>query len=435
MSNSLIKWDSVLQIASQSDVGMRRTNNQDNFFVSLASTMDQWNRRGHLFIVADGMGAHAAGELASKIAVEQIPHLYAKYGGANPAESLHRAIADANTEIHRRGQANEEFHNMGTTCSSMLLLPEGIVCGHVGDSRVYRVRQNHIDQLTFDHSLVWEMRAAGQIKGDMDEIKIPKNVITRSLGPYSEVRVDVEGPFPVQTGDVYMLCTDGLTGQMTDEEIGVILQNFEPSVAGQLLVDVSNLRGGPDNITVIIAKVLSQDLTSHAGGRSRDKDGEKLPPSVHPLSWVALVVSCLISGVFFWVTGTLMGAIVPMAVTAICLIWILVQLVMGLNRRQVAEEFANYGRGPYVHQDFGSSGWPLVENFKEVISQITEASGENARKWESTGYLTLQAQAEQAEANRNLQESVRNYGKMVIALMDLVRGKGEDDESSSKIAE
>ncbi len=435
MSNSLVKWDTILQIASQSDVGMRRTNNQDNLFVSLASTMDQWTRRGHLFLVADGMGAHAAGELASKIAVEQIPHLYAKYGPNNPAESLHRAISDANAEIHRRGEANEEFHNMGTTCSSMLLLPEGIVCGHVGDSRIYRVRQNFIDQLTFDHSLIWEMRAAGQIKGDLDDIKIPKNVITRSLGPYPEVRVDVEGPFPVQAGDVYMLCTDGLTGQISDEELGVILQNFEPSLACQLLVDVSNLRGGPDNITIIILKILTQDLMSQVACRSRDVATGMTAPMVHPLSVVALIMSCIVSAIFFWSTGEISGAIVPLAVTTISLIWIIAQLIMGATRHADSETFTNYGRGPYLHLDFGNAGWPLVENFKEMISQITEASSSNAKNWETLSYLALKAQAEQAEKNRNLQESIRNYGKMVIMLMDQIRGKGIGGDTVSAAPE
>ena len=117
MSESLLNWDAYLQVASLSDIGMRRTNNQDNFSISMASSLEQWQRRGHLFIVADGMGAHAAGELASKLAVDHIPHLYSKFDDMSAPEALKKAVVAANTEIHRRGQANEDFHNMGTTCS------------------------------------------------------------------------------------------------------------------------------------------------------------------------------------------------------------------------------------------------------------------------------------------------------------------------------
>ena len=114
MSESLINWDGHLQVASLSDVGMRRTNNQDNLSVSLANSMAHYQRKGHLFIVADGMGAHAAGELASKLAIDHIPHLYNKYNNSSAPEELKKAVADANAEIHRKGQANEEFLNMGT---------------------------------------------------------------------------------------------------------------------------------------------------------------------------------------------------------------------------------------------------------------------------------------------------------------------------------
>ena len=189
MSESLLNWDDYIQVASLSDVGMRRATNQDNLSVSLASSMEQWQRKGHVFIVADGMGAHAAGELASKLAIDHIPHLYAKYNDSSAPEEMRKAVEGANSEIHRRGQANEEFHNMGTTCSVLTILPEGAVCAHIGDSRIYRLTQNRIEQLTFDHSLVWEMKFAGQLSEEEERLgKIPKNVITRSLGPLRRVQ-------------------------------------------------------------------------------------------------------------------------------------------------------------------------------------------------------------------------------------------------------
>ena len=121
MSESLVNWDDCLQVASISDVGMRRTTNQDNLCLSPASSVEQWQKRGHLFIVADGMGAHAAGELASKLAIDHIPHLYSKFDSIPATEALKKSVEEANSEIYRRGQANQEFHNMGTTCSVLAL--------------------------------------------------------------------------------------------------------------------------------------------------------------------------------------------------------------------------------------------------------------------------------------------------------------------------
>ena len=130
----------------------------------------------------------------------------------SPQEALRAAVAEANAEIHQRGQNNPEFHNMGTTASSLAILPVGAVVAHVGDSRVYRLRQGVLEQLTFDHSLVWEMEASGHGDSGVWGQAIPKNVITRSLGPNASVEVDVEGPFPIEPGDRFLICSDGLTG-------------------------------------------------------------------------------------------------------------------------------------------------------------------------------------------------------------------------------
>ncbi|MEL6107139.1 MAG: protein phosphatase 2C domain-containing protein, partial [Planctomycetota bacterium] len=138
---------------------MRRTNNQDSHSVVPAQSADRFRSRGHLYIVADGMGAHAAGELASSMATELIAMNYFRDGISDAKDSLHVAVNVANEEIYQRGQQNPEFHNMGTTASSLALLPQGAVIAHVGDSRVYRLRRGILEQLTFDHSLVWEVQA------------------------------------------------------------------------------------------------------------------------------------------------------------------------------------------------------------------------------------------------------------------------------------
>ena len=233
-------------------------NNQDSQIVVLARKEKEWLRRGHLFMVADGMGAHAAGELASKMATDFVSLTYYKAARGSPLEAIREAFQDANERVFSRGQENADFRGMGTTSSALVLLPEGAIVAHVGDSRVYRLRANVLDQLTFDHSLVWEMRATGKMRDTDINLNVPKNIITRSLGPYPEVQVDLEGPSPIRTGDAYLLCSDGLSGQVEDDEIGCIMGNLAPREATQALVDLANLRGGPDNITVIVVRVVGQ---------------------------------------------------------------------------------------------------------------------------------------------------------------------------------
>src|SRR5689334_20656476 len=221
----------VLKHASVSDLGMRRTNNQDSLAVVVTDDVATWATRGHLLMVADGMGAHAAGELASKLAVDHISHNYFKLRDLYPPAALRQAIRDANNAIHAKGQSSIGFQGMGTTCSCLVLLPQGALVAHIGDSRVYRLRGELLEQLTFDHSLVWEMAAAGQMAECDVPAYIPKNVITRSLGPHPTVQVDVEGPYDARTGDAFLLCSDGLSGPVTAEEIGTIVRCLEPQEA------------------------------------------------------------------------------------------------------------------------------------------------------------------------------------------------------------
>lgn len=267
----------AVEYATCSDIGMKRTMNQDSFESRLASA-DDVSQHGHLFVVADGMGAHAAGELASRLAVDEISKAS---GPEDHLIHLREHFQKANLVIHERGQSNPQHYNMGTTCSALWLLPSGSIVGHVGDSRVYRCRGGRIEQLTFDHSLVWEMRAAGQFSGG-NASTIPRNVITRCLGPHPHVEIDLEGPFSVQVGDAFLLCSDGLTGRIEDAELGVATRYLPPAEAAEFLVDLANLRGGHDNITVTIVRVLGSELKS--SGTTVDEE----PPhagSTHPAWW------------------------------------------------------------------------------------------------------------------------------------------------------
>lgn len=243
-----------IEIGRRSDVGVRRSHNQDALGVHLAGDSDRWREQGHILIVADGMGGHAVGEKASAKAASDIPHLIPKLIHEGPATALRKAYYETNAGIHSIGQENPEFRGLGTTATTLWLRPEGAMIGHVGDSRVYRLRAGVLEQLTFDHSAVWELAKRQGLKPEQLQ-GVRANVILRSLGPEPLVEVDVEGPHPLQTGDTFLICSDGLTGQLSDYEIGAIVAALPPQEACEFLVELANLRGGPDNVTVVIVRV------------------------------------------------------------------------------------------------------------------------------------------------------------------------------------
>ena len=266
-----------IEHASLTDVGVRRSHNQDSHAIQLAHDDEQWQQRGHLFLVADGMGAHAVGEKASEQAAGLIPHTYHKYVPQGPKAALRKAFAEANASIHACGQANREFHGMGTTTTALLIRPEGAWVGHVGDSRAYRIRNGLIEQLSYDHSWVWEYARIKRI--DPSEVQdIPSNVIHRCLGPEPLVQVDIEGPHPIQSGDIFLLCSDGLSGPVTDHEMGAIASVLPPAEACRLLIDLANLRGGLDNITVVIVRVGGPATESNGVGPAVKSRGRPFWP-------------------------------------------------------------------------------------------------------------------------------------------------------------
>jgi len=249
-----------IDYASRTDVGIRRSHNQDSHVVMPATGPDEFRQRGHVFLVADGMGGHAVGELASKIAVDNIPHIYSKHADEGPEAAIRKAFLEANCTINNRGNQNREFRGMGTTAVSLIIRPEGAWVANVGDSRVYRVRRGYIEQLSFDHSWVWEL-ARKYNKRPEDVSGVGANRITRSLGPDPLVQVDVDGPHTVQPGDVFLLCTDGLSGLVNDREIGAVVSVLPPEEACEFLVHLANLQGGIDNITVAVVRVGSPDAS------------------------------------------------------------------------------------------------------------------------------------------------------------------------------
>ncbi|MEX2316443.1 MAG: protein phosphatase 2C domain-containing protein [Pirellulales bacterium] len=411
-----------LEYAHASDMGMRRMNNQDALAVMVTSDEAAWAARGHLFMVADGLGAPAAGELASKLAVDNIPHTYFKLRDLYPPAALRQAIRDANRVIHAKGQSSIGFQGMGTTCSCLVLLPQGALVAHIGDSRVYRLRGGLLEQLTFDHSLVWEMAAAGQIPEAEVPAYIPKNVITRSLGPHPTVNIDVEGPYNAAPGDVFLVCSDGLSGQLSDEELGAILDCLPPDEAVQSLVDLANLRGGPDNISVIAARVAGNASTPANDAehpRPTRPDGRRWPTA--PV-WLA-AGACLALAAYCVVHQWWLGAIVVSAVAVI--------LVGGWAYRAGATAGAPvgslggpYGNGPYRKVECGPTR-SVVDSLAEIAGKLRELPEKQPNNWNvdwQSFDATRKKAAAAVEADQ-LADAVRHYCHAVRDVMRQLRGQ------------
>lgn len=420
-------WDGGIEFAARSDIGLRRTNNQDSLTAAPASSEEGWRHRGHLFMVADGMGAHAAGELASKLAVDAVPLSYDKLLGDGPAVALRRAIEDANDKIHSRGEANAEFHGMGTTASALTLVPAGAVVAHVGDSRVYRLRGHRLEQLSFDHSLVWEMMAGGKLREEEVPSFIPKNVITRSLGPNAEVQVDLEGPFPIRAGDRFLLCSDGLTGQVKDRELGAVLGALPPDEAAQALIDLANLRGGPDNITVIALRVKGPPLARPEGDGAASVGSPGRGPRVHPVLGAAIVLVAL--AIDAW--------LIQMAMPILALIATVSTLgLMGWlwwsNSRPVApgsdESTPNtFGGGPYRATDCTPSP-DLVADLAKLTHQLRDVAREESWQVDWDRYDELGKAATRASAEGDLPTALGQYCRTISFLMHEARRQGRSVE-------
>ena len=243
----------------QTDVGMRRDHNEDSYLV---------NDEQLLYVVADGMGGHAGGEMASRIAVTQIDEVVSRdmrdlLNGKSfkgPIEQhpalmvLPNAVKSACAEIFRTAQEMPDLHGMGTTVTAVSFVDSYAFFAHVGDSRAYLVRDGHIEQLSEDHSLVNEQLKAGLITEEQARMSRFKNIITRSVGFEEDVAVDTM-VVPTQPGDLYLLCSDGLANLASDIEMrDLAYENFLRDVP-QKLIDLANDRGGDDNITVIAVYV------------------------------------------------------------------------------------------------------------------------------------------------------------------------------------
>jgi serine/threonine protein phosphatase PrpC len=232
----------VLGVFKKSDTGRQRRANEDNLFVAEP-----------LFVVADGMGGARAGEVASQTAVDAFGEGLPEAGSAE--ERLSTVIRDANGRIHGMAQGDEQLAGMGTTVTAALLGGKEISIAHVGDSRAYVWRDGELHPLTRDHSLVAELVARGKLTEEQAAEHPQRSIITRALGPEADVEVETR-TYPVRPGDVYLLCSDGLTSMIDDATVASVLREA-PSLdaAGDALIAAANEAGGRDNITVVLFSV------------------------------------------------------------------------------------------------------------------------------------------------------------------------------------
>ncbi|RLB59173.1 MAG: Stp1/IreP family PP2C-type Ser/Thr phosphatase [Deltaproteobacteria bacterium] len=251
-----------LVAAGKTDVGVKRSHNEDNFL-----TLPE----EHVFVVADGMGGHSSGEIASQIAVEGIANFFKatrqdeditwpyKMDKNRPYDENRfiMSIKLANLRIFEASQRESRYRGMGTTIAGMNFVERDILVAHVGDSRVYRIRSGKIDQLTEDHSLLNDYIKAKKLTQEEIDNFPHKNVIVRALGMKETVLVDLSR-LPVQPGDVYLACSDGLSGMVTDEQIlDVVNNNSDLHQVTEILIKMANQAGGVDNITAVLARVES----------------------------------------------------------------------------------------------------------------------------------------------------------------------------------
>ncbi|HET7444127.1 MAG TPA: Stp1/IreP family PP2C-type Ser/Thr phosphatase [Solirubrobacterales bacterium] len=242
--------------AVRTDTGRQRNANEDSVFT-----------RSPLFVVADGMGGAQAGEVASKAAVESFER---ELPQAAPERVLEETIESANRTIHELARKDPSLAGMGTTTTAAIvdLEAEEVAIGHVGDSRAYRFRSGKLEQLTRDHSLVEEMRRKGQLTDAQAEDHPQRSIITRALGPEPEVKVDLQ-TVPAQPGDVFLICSDGLTTMLDDGHIARLLERASSiEAAVRALVDEANRAGGRDNITVVAFRL--EDAAAPAREPSAD---------------------------------------------------------------------------------------------------------------------------------------------------------------------
>lgn len=250
-----------LEAAGLTNVGMVRQSNQDAFGESGSP-----DGSARVFVVADGMGGHAGGETASRLAVEAVEEVFASAKGSLDVR-LRAAVDAANARVYETQLQDARLAGMGTTGVALGFGSEGAWVANVGDSRAYRLRGGLLEQLTQDHSVVAEMQRRGYITAEEAHVHPRRNEVLRSLGTEPGVDVDVT-PVEVMPEDLFLLCSDGLCGVVEDGEIAGLLARQPIEDAAAALVEAANRHGGPDNVTVQVVRIPAHALVAEVQERS-----------------------------------------------------------------------------------------------------------------------------------------------------------------------
>jgi protein phosphatase len=422
----VIGFDKI-EFASLTDVGVRRSHNQDNCVTLPAGDLAQFQSRGHIFLVADGMGGHAVGELASKLAVDIIPHIYNKHAQEGPVRALRKAFIEANVTIHARGQQNREFEGMGTTATALLLREEGAWIGHVGDSRVYRVRDGQIEQLTSDHSWVWEVARRRRV--DPDQVQdFPSNMIMRSLGPEPLVQVDVEGPHVLRQGDVFVVCSDGLSGPLSDREIGAIVTALPPTEACHFLVDLANLQGGPDNITAVVVRLGESDAESTSAVVPRKKGPPWHQRFPWPVASLGLGIFLAVAAIALTVWGIDGGVYIFFLAAMSLLVGLSLLLVRHVREQNKEEDDSEPARIKVYRQMPCPIEAPLLEKLGRAVPTLEQRLRD--KQWEADWDTCHEHQklAEHHQRQGNLKEAFREYCRAMRSLTEALQRQRNKEE-------
>ena len=245
-----------IEVSSQSDIGCVRQNNEDSFGYWEPEDDGQFLRKGRLAVVADGMGGYEGGQEASRLAVETLVAVYRGFGGGDPQTALVEALQAAHQQIRQYSFAHPELRGMGTTCTAAAIVQNALYYVHVGDSRLYLIRDGQITRVTRDHSYVGRLVESGMISPEEAETHPQRNILTAALGTNPDLIMDSPGqPEPLRSEDAIVICCDGLWGLVHDREILEAVENNSAEQAGRKLIELARERGGPDNITVEILRL------------------------------------------------------------------------------------------------------------------------------------------------------------------------------------
>ena len=248
-----VKRPTLISYGAASHVGLVRSENQDAY--GCFPDEDSEDIKCRLFIVADGMGGHQGGKEASSMALQVVPSVFFSDEEAAVKVRLQQAFAKANQLIYNKAMSGDGFERMGTTCTALAICNDTIYIAHVGDTRAYRIEKNNVELLTDDHTLVEEMRREGVLTEAEARVHPRRNTLTRAMGVEPELLVDVYEIGAVKQDHRYLLCSDGMSEVTTDEMHSHVMQ-YTPQVASNKLIDIANERGGHDNVTVLVLRVV-----------------------------------------------------------------------------------------------------------------------------------------------------------------------------------